>query len=480
MSLNSPSDDRIDRAIEQMLTPAEWEAFKADAIKDPELRAKYVDQLWLHSTLQAERDSLGKMIGATEAPLPLLKKSTAAIWTSAAAAACITLALSLLLLPGRNKTQAMTRAEKPLATLIQAENCKWGPSELPTVQNAKLQAGTLSLLEGMATLRFENGTTLFLEAPTTIKLVDAMRCQVQEGSLVADVPPTARGFTVYTPELKAVDKGSRFGVTVGSLRTTHVYVFDGAVVVNKLNDTKEHLLDKGKAFIVGMDNVAQAAVTPEPVRMEHIYDPERWLSIPTSFRRGKDAYVQRGKREATGLHSLLMVKHTEFEIAKSNERRIYLTFDISQLSYVDIAEEFHISPVNISEAQLLLQPEPSGFGFASLVPDCTFAIYGITDQSLDYWKEGGISWLNAPAANDAGLLPNKVKKLAEFTLPRGSSTEVITIESKELADFIRQDTNGLVSFILVRETAETEHQGMAHAFASKEHPHAKPPTLRIR
>ncbi|MCD6052680.1 MAG: FecR protein [Verrucomicrobia bacterium] len=477
MSQNQPPDDRIDRAIEQMLSPAEWEAFKKDVIQNPELRAKYVDQLWLHSTLQAERDTIGKLKEEDIIPLSAPPRgSSAAIW-SAVAAACITLALSLLLVPGR---KAEGLAEKPLATLVQAENCKWGPSDLPTVENAKLLAGTLVLLEGMATLKFENGATLFLEAPTTIKLVDPMRCQVQEGSLVADIPASARGFTVYTPELKAVDKGSRFGVTVGSLRTTHVYVFDGAVAVNKLNDVTEHLLDKGKAFIVGMDNVAQAAVTPEPVRMEHIYDPERWLSIPTSFRRGKDAYVQRGKREATGLHSLLMAKHTEFEIAKSNERRIFLTFDISQLTYVDISEEFHVSPANISEAQLLLQPEPSGFGFASLVPDCTFAVYGITDQSLDHWKEGSISWFNAPASNDAGLLPNKVNKLAEFTIPRGSSTEVITIESKELGDFIRQDTNGLVSFIIIRETAETEHQGMAHAFASKEHPHAKPPTLRIR
>jgi hypothetical protein len=477
MSQNQPPDDRIDRAIEQMLSPAEWEAFKAEIVKNPELRAQYVDQLWLHSTLKAERDSLGKLVENDVLPLPVPpRRSTAAIW-SAVAAACITLMLSLLLVPER-KTAAL--AEPHLATLTEAQNCKWGPSDLPTVEKAKLGAGTLSLLEGMATLKFENGTTLFLEAPTTIKLVDALRCQVQEGSLVADVPATARGFTVYTPELKAVDKGSRFGVTVGSFRTTHVYVFDGEVAVTKLNDTNEHLLSTGKAFIVGTDNVAQAAVTPEPVRLEHTYDTERWLSIPTSFRRGKDAYVQRGKREATGLHSLLIVKHTEFEIAKSNERRIFLTFDVSQLSYVDISEEFHVSPANISEAQLLLQPEPSGFGFASLVPDCTFAVYGITDQTLDYWKEGTISWQNAPACNDAGLLPNKVKKLAEFTILRGSSTEVISIESKELADFIQQDTNGLVSFIIVRETPEMEHQGMAHAFASKEHPHAKPPTLRIR
>ena len=53
------------------------------------------------------------------------------------------------------------------------------------------------------------------------------------------------------------------------------------------------------------------------------------------------------------------------------------------------------------------------------------------------------------------------------------------VRGDALAEFIRGDTNGLVSFLIVRETGETDHNGIAHGFASKEHPTARPPTLRF-
>ena len=38
----------------------------------------------------------------------------------------------------------------------------------------------------------------------------------------------------------------------------------------------------------------------------------------------------------------------------------------------------------------------------------------------------------------------------------------------------------LVTFLIVRETSETDPSGLVHAFASKEHPTARPPTLRVK
>ncbi len=481
MSESSPNNERINRALDGDLTPEELASLKMAVVKDPKVRAEYVEQVWMHATLRAERESLGSLLD-TPAPEPQFRKWWVPL-LSAAAAACITLVVSRFLL---TPPVVIPEPVRPMATLVKVQHCKWGSSDLPTKEQSKLGAGVLVLLEGMATLKYENGTTLFLEAPTTIRLIDDTRCRVMEGSVVAEIPPTARGFTIYTPELKAMDRGSRFGVTVGSLKTSHVYAFDGIVDVQQLGSREIRQLTKGKAYIVGMDNVALAAIVPEPVRLDQMYQAERWLSIPTSFRLGKDAYVQKGGKEPNGLHSLLMAKHTDVknapnkENAQGNERRIYLTFDVSQLSYVDISEEFHIGPDNISEAQLVLDPRPSGFGFAALVPDCTFAVYGITDQSLDYWKENSLMWGNAPANTDTGLIPNKTRKLAEFIMPRGGSSDLITIKSEALARFIREDTNGLVSFVVIRETSENEHQGMAHAFASKEHPQGKPPTLRVR
>jgi hypothetical protein len=52
-------------------------------------------------------------------------------------------------------------------------------------------------------------------------------------------------------------------------------------------------------------------------------------------------------------------------------------------------------------------------------------------------------------------------------------TPVIAVKGEA---FLRDDTNGLATFVIVRITGESAPSGLVHAFASKEHP----PTLRVR
>ena len=40
--------------------------------------------------------------------------------------------------------------------------------------------------------------------------------------------------------------------------------------------------------------------------------------------------------------------------------------------------------------------------------------------------------------------------------------------------------DGMATFILVRDTGEVDKQGLVHAFASKEHPSAQAPMLRVK
>jgi hypothetical protein len=134
----------------------------------------------------------------------------------------------------------------------------------------------------------------------------------------------------------------------------------------------------------------------------------------------------------------------------------------------------------VTEAQIFLQPEPSGFGFSTLVPDSRFAIYGLTDEGLDGWDEKTMTWSSFPGATDEAVDTTRARKLAEFWSPRGGTGGAITVRGDALAEFIRQKTDGLASFLIVRETSETDPAGLVHAFASKEHPTARPPTLRLK
>jgi hypothetical protein len=169
------------------------------------------------------------------------------------------------------------------------------------------------------------------------------------------------------------------------------------------------------------------------------------------------------------MQPMIIVKHTDIEAGRRNERRAVVTFDVSQ-----------IPSARVGEAQIVLDPVPSGFGFSALVPDSHFAVYGITDESLDDWNEKEMRWATLPGCTDEGPNPNQTERLADFWIPRGGTGGAVTVRGDALADFIRRDTNGLVSFLIVRETGESDPNGLAHGFASKEHPTARPPTLRIK
>jgi ferric-dicitrate binding protein FerR (iron transport regulator) len=458
---SQPADEQIQRALDGLLSPEELETFKTDVVRDAGLRAAYVDQLWLHSALRAERETLIDLLQPTPVPeQKIVRRWPMAAW-AAVIAACITLAASVMFF---GKTAALRR---PVATLVQAENCKWAGSDLPTAVDSKLSPGTLALAEGIATLQFKNGAKITIEAPTKLQILNAMHCRLIEGSLTAEVPEPAHGFTIDTPDLKVVDLGTRFGLTTGSAGNSQVHVFQGEVEVGGVVSGERKRLTEGKGLHVGSGNTP---VGQEPSRGDEMQQSDGWTAISTAFGRGKDAYSRRKDPHGpTGLHPLIMVKHSDIPASRNNERRGVISFDVSQ-----------VPTHNVAEAQLVLDPEPSGFGFSALVPDSRFAIYGITDESLDTWEEKQTLWDSMPACNDDGVVPSQARRLAEFWIPRGGSGDPLTVRSEALADFVRQDTNGIVSFLIVRETGESDPSGLVHAFASKEHPTARPPTLRVK
>lgn len=462
MNLSREDHDRIERAVDGRLPEADLARLQRDLLRDAALRAAYVDRVWLDAALQADREPLRTLL---DEPAPAA--AAGARWPlfvgfgALAAAACLAVVVGVR----QVRTDARLR---PVATLVQAHNAKWSGSTLPTVEQAPLGRGMLALAEGIVTLKFASGATVTLEAPSKLELVSAMNCRLLEGSLTADVPPAATGFTVDTADLRVVDVGTRFGVTAGSAGNSHVFVFEGEVILNQPDGAEIRRLNEGKAFHVASG--ATAAML-EPARFQAPQHIDGWTSITTSYGRGQDAYVRRGNNATRpGAQPLLMVKHSDLEASHNNERRAVFTFDLAE-----------IKPREIEEAQLLLDPEPSGMGFSGMVPDSRFAVYGVLDGSPgELWQEDGITWETLPANSDAGLIESEVVRLGEFWIPRGGSGAPVTLRGEALRDFIRGDRNGLATFLVVRETGESHASGLVHAFASKEHPTGRPPTLRVR
>ncbi|RFC45005.1 MAG: ferric-dicitrate binding protein FerR [Verrucomicrobia bacterium] len=452
-------DERIGRAVEGLLSEEAWAVFQQEVICNRELRAAYVEALWLHHALRAARVDLAgwdSQTAAVETCFSFKPFRELAVL----AAACAAFACGAFFFRKPATLPAV-------ATLVKEENCKWGGSELPTALHSKLGAGTLWLVEGMATIAFESGAVVTLEAPTKLQIRDAMHCRLLEGAVTAEVPEPAHGFTIEAPDLKVIDLGTRFGLTASAVGNSQVRVFEGEVDVAGLPDGKRKRLTQGKGLHV---NSGTTSAGQETVQGQQVHEADGWVSIPTSFGRGKDAYSRRGDAGGSlGGQPLVIVKHTELWDGRKNERRAVLTFDVSQISKADLIE-----------AELVLTPVHTGFGFSSLVPDSCFAVYGITDESLDAWRELEMRWESTPGCNEEGPVASQTRRLGEFWIPRGGGMPSITVRGSALAEFIRADSDGLVSFLVIRETGETDPNGLAHGFASKEHPSVRPPTLRLK
>ena len=370
----------------------------------------------------------------------------------------------------------------PAATLVKARSCKWGNSALPTLEGALLTPGMLDLVEGMATLKFKSGAEVILEAPVSLEVISSMECRVKRGTVVAEVPPQAKGFTIHTPQTKVVDWGTRFGVSAGEDGKCLVHVIEGLVEVQRSGETKTKELRAGQRVDYG--GFLASAVNPDADRDDQP-EPGRWLpeairdlgdgwqAVTTAFGEGRDSWIQSNPTiQVTGHESFLRVKHSSLDTKL--DRKAYMAFDLSRFKGRRIAE-----------AEFVIHVEPSDLGFASLVPDAVFALHALTDETQDQWDETKLSWSQAPAHDGApehraAPIPAQSVRLGQFIMPQGTTRGAFSIKGEALANILRQDSNGLVTLILCRETDETARNGLANAFSSRENTRNSPPTLRVR
>lgn len=448
--------DSIDRSFDDQLSEAEARQLEEAIIGDPELRSAYIEQRWLHAELIATGEELPDLLKYK----PKAGFPRAAGWLSAAAAIAFFASTIYLI--------SSDTSEPTVATLIEAENCRWSGSDLPTAEGAKLGAGRLALTEGMATIRFDSGATVTLEAPTTLDIASSMRARLIEGSVVADVPESAHGFTIDTADTEVIDLGTRFGVTTTDLGSAHVFVFEGEVEINQNENSETKLITEGQSIRIGEENVSPAkSEDGEIARHASLVAPgDDWVAITTNSGRGKDAYFRKTHSESFGSDPLIMVKETD--LADANRRKAALTFDLKR-------NRRH----KVTDAKLSLKIESSGLGFSSLVPDSEFVLYGVRDSAMDKWAETGVNWGTTEPFSVSDS-PDAYESLSTFTIRKGSPNGVVEMQTEALTHFIADHPDDLLTFVLVRVTGENNQQGLVHAFASKEHPTSPAPTLWIQ
>lgn len=451
-----------ERYADERLSGDEISALEAELRGSAEARAFFAKALHQRAELTFDESWHSQAL----APQPAAKT----VWwrhaITAAAAACVTFSV-VWLMNGRDGT---------VATLVRAQECQWAGSSLPTVEGARLKPGMLDLIEGLAVLRFDSGAELVLEAPATVEVLDGMNCKLRRGTLVAEVPPQAKGFTIDTKDAKVIDWGTKFGMSADEDGKYMVRVLEGLVEVDDKNTAGSRKLEKGEGVDRGWFKNQLSPGTgsaPEPSRWQPssvIDSGDGWQAITTAFGRGKDSYIQFSDKPATdfGKHPFFRVKHSGGK--PSLNRKGYIAFDLRRFAGREI-----------EDAELVLTIDPSELGFASFVPDSTFAVYGLLDETADAWTEAGLNWQNAPAGAD-GHLPNveKVTLLGKFEIAQGVNRGTRKLRGKALADFLNADTNQIATLIICRETDETADSGLVHAFATKENDTRSAPMLRVK
>lgn len=462
--------------IEDRLTVPQRDRIEELIATHPEAKRFYVEYLHQHACLAwsaAQPDFLQRGETSQPQPMPASRPSDFASALSRRRLLAITLAAALLLAAGWYFL-APPRGQGELATLAHSKGCKWDGGTLPTEEGARLGPGRLRLAEGITRIVFDNGAELTLEAPADLELVSGQRCVLRAGRLVARVPGPAIGFIVDTPTAVFRDLGTEFGINVRDEKTADLQVFTGLVDAKLRSSGEMQRVQTGQNRRFGSDAVSDfdpqtelpASPLPAP---KPVGEQVRIVHISTAMGRGKDRYVQPLFPSPHSSDILLLVKKTTPD-SSDYTRKAYIGLDLAS-----------IAGMKIVDAQLSFTFTPTGLGFASEVPDATFAVYGLTDESLDNWDERGMRWTDAPANQPGGssLDLAKVVLLGKFAIPQGTPSGTRSIAGERLVEFLNSDTNQMATFILVRETAGSGRTDYVHGFANKNHPNLPPPTLKL-
>ncbi len=167
----------------------------------------------------------------------------------------------------RDETEEATSSGIALVTRL--VDVVWEADQSPLEVGDALSPGRLAIVSGFTQIEFFCGATVIVEGPAELDLKSATLAKVHHGRLRAQVPPAARGFSLELDDMKVVDLGTEFGVSM-TPDGADVQVFDGEVELHTPEKSKR-LLTAGQAVACKGDGIFQA---------EQI-TPERFLDIAT-------------------------------------------------------------------------------------------------------------------------------------------------------------------------------------------------------
>lgn len=212
---------------------------------------------------------------------------------------------------------------------------------------------------------------------------------------------------------------------------------------------------------------------------------------------GADSYIQFGAATTNfGTQTSVVAKYGGNDTGTTN-RKIYLRFDVSSLGAA------------VDTASLSLTVALNNGGSTNTTPqNFTLALYGLNDGSTagagflgEDWGETALNWNNAPANIVSGAGAGNAARTGTGTANGGEAvllavfnvtsadvvnSVVLAASGSSLVDFLNEDTNGHVTFIVTRTgwtsgggTPAPTQGGSNLGFFSKENVNGGLPTLSL-
>lgn len=261
--MNDPIQSLIRGYADGSITPSQFEQLQQALREDSAVREQLLHELNVHATLDdlaTGTDSGKASRGGSESGGVDDSKDTQQdtdrrwLWWSyhrLAVAATVLLAVGALsFFAGRGNWNTEPASPRPrtvegVARLISTVDARWQTTE--PLPGKSLDLGEYRLVAGSVELEFREGARVTLRGPAKFALRSSNHIHLTTGSLVANVPEEALGFTVTTPQSEVVDLGTEFGLAVDETGRTDIHVLDGLVQAFPRQATDAVMISQGEA-----------------------------------------------------------------------------------------------------------------------------------------------------------------------------------------------------------------------------------------
>lgn len=330
--MNEESDysDLVDGYCSGSLSDEDFARLEDALRRDPALRRDLLESRMLESELRQFAWTLEQQDQKPERPASRSRKILQiGAWAAAAAALVLLLGYQTFFPSSEDEPLAdspsieLSPSPAPglaisidhgVAVLAREHDARWVDTS-PRLGES-MPPGRWNLASGMAEIQFYSGASVTLQAPAELEILSENGGILHQGTLRADVPQHAHGFSIKTAAVELIDLGTSFGMSVSDDANTEIHVFEGEVELFKSGIAPQ--TGTGDLLTAGQGRVFRA--TGEEASMQ--VDPALFDGPSQLDRNSSEAHAQWTRSAAQWSLDPRLLARYDFEKIEQSRRGV--------------------------------------------------------------------------------------------------------------------------------------------------------------